>query len=568
MSFAGYDDMDACMSDHSDKEDPGAYCAQIHYEVTGEWPAEKYEKEVFPMPIEVAELAIKRNDVPKGTWDQIPSDSISPFRKLAASLEDPRRFKSAIDMVKLTKKEGVEEALSKSDAVEKVNFDAQINRSVSAVFKQDDEFLIWGPASVEVVDKEDDKVNVEALDKALPQLLKRASLSYAHTDQLVGRILERFATDEPVEVTIDGNTYKRDEFPTAVLDLDDGNPPGMFVAGEVFDDTNQSREVRQKIEEGEINSYSISGEALVTQKQIDGNKVYDDILEMDLSAVTLCEEGMNQDAKFARVNGDVSEVEHSEPGEKSKASYEVENGSVSSPDQVQTAVAKSMRKEEQTEEKENGVPSDFNPDEYLKQDEVGGEIATKQDLNKRLEKTVEKTVEEIVKEVEDVIPSEDDVAEKAESAAQEAVKSSFPDGDLATVGYIQENFQQKGDDYEEEEMEEEEEEDDDDVDIEEAEEVEASDEDGDISREQLKEDLPEDVWKVVSEYVGDTKQKSTGEEEDAGMTDIEKAVADVLEGKTASSPGVDLGDREDELDERFEKEEEETSQSPALNKWR
>jgi hypothetical protein len=33
--------MEDCMADHSDKEDPGAYCAQIHYNATGEWPAEK-----------------------------------------------------------------------------------------------------------------------------------------------------------------------------------------------------------------------------------------------------------------------------------------------------------------------------------------------------------------------------------------------------------------------------------------------------------------------------------------------------------------------------------------------
>ena len=572
MPFAGYSDMAACKKDHSEKDDPSAYCAQIHYEVTGEWPAEKFERSVIPMPIEVAEMAIKRNDVPKGTWEQIPSDSISPFRKLAASLDDPRRFKRAIDMVKLSRKEGVGEALSKSDGVQKVDFDAQINRSVSAVFKQDDEFLIWGPASVEVVDKEDDKINVEALDKALPQLLKRASLSYAHTDQLVGRILERFSTDEPVEVTIDGNTYKRDEFPTAVLDLDDGNPPGMFVAGEVFDDTNQSREVRQKIEDGEINSYSISGEALVTQKQIDGDMVYDDILEMDLSAVTLCEEGMNQDAKFARVNGEIDEVDHP-AAEKAKASFEVEDGSVSSPGQVQTAVAKSMSNEEQeTEEKENGLPSDFNPDAYLKEDQFEGEIATKNDLDKRLEETVEKTVDEVVKQVEEIVPSEEDVAEKAEEAATEAVKSSLPKGDLATVGYIQENFAEKDGDYEEGEKDEHDEEDEGGEEGKAPEEETEQASEDSLTREQLKEDLPDDVWKVVSEYVGDSKQEKSEEvgDDTAGMTDIEKAVADVLEGETAKSPGLDLGGREDELDDRMEKEGDASDEqaSPALDKWR
>lgn len=40
-SFAEYEDMDDCISDNQDKDDPGAYCAEIHHEATGEWPAEK-----------------------------------------------------------------------------------------------------------------------------------------------------------------------------------------------------------------------------------------------------------------------------------------------------------------------------------------------------------------------------------------------------------------------------------------------------------------------------------------------------------------------------------------------
>ena len=41
MPFADYSDMDDCKRAHSDKDDPGAYCAQIHKDATGEWPSEK-----------------------------------------------------------------------------------------------------------------------------------------------------------------------------------------------------------------------------------------------------------------------------------------------------------------------------------------------------------------------------------------------------------------------------------------------------------------------------------------------------------------------------------------------
>jgi hypothetical protein len=42
--FAEYEDFSACTQANSDKDDPEAYCAQIHYNVTGEWPSEKHSK--------------------------------------------------------------------------------------------------------------------------------------------------------------------------------------------------------------------------------------------------------------------------------------------------------------------------------------------------------------------------------------------------------------------------------------------------------------------------------------------------------------------------------------------
>lgn len=46
--FADYEDFDECVQDNQDKDDPQAYCAQIHYNATGEWPAEKSTPEGVP----------------------------------------------------------------------------------------------------------------------------------------------------------------------------------------------------------------------------------------------------------------------------------------------------------------------------------------------------------------------------------------------------------------------------------------------------------------------------------------------------------------------------------------
>jgi len=195
--------------------------------------------------------------------------------------------------------------------VHEVKFKARMD-GPSSVFKiskdGEDRFVIWGKASVEVVDKEGDKITASALKEALPQLLRRKRLSVEHTDQLVGDILKSFETEEPVTVEIDGKQYTRTEFPTDVLQLED-EEPALYVAGEIWNDSRQAKSVREDIEAGVIDSYSISGEAISSSTKVKDGGIYDEISDMDLSAVTLCEEGMNQKAKF----GQVVKIGHDDP---------------------------------------------------------------------------------------------------------------------------------------------------------------------------------------------------------------------------------------------------------------
>lgn len=188
-----------------------------------------------------------------------------------------------------------------TNAKERIKFEITAEGSVGAIEKNDDgDFVIWGPASVEVVDKENDRIKASALEDALPQLLKRSTLSYEHSDQIVGEILDKFETDEPVEVEVGDEVIERSEFPTDVLD-DELDNPALFVAGKVYGDTQRSEEVREAIDKGDIRSYSISGEAVSDSFNVVDGEPITDIEKLDLSAVTLCSEGMNQQAKFGVV---------------------------------------------------------------------------------------------------------------------------------------------------------------------------------------------------------------------------------------------------------------------------
>jgi uncharacterized membrane protein YgcG len=312
----------------------------------------------------------------------------------------------------------VRKSLAKSDSIEKVGFEAKA-QAATTIFKADDEFVIWGPASVEVVDKEGDRIKAKALEDALPQLLKRARLSLEHSDQLVGRILERFETDEPVTVEVGDRTFERSDFPTEVLELD-GMEPALYVAGEVYEDTRQARETRKRIEDGELDSYSISGEALVTRKKISDGEAHDDIVDLDLSAVTICEQGMNQKAKFGVVSDDdtgISTTSRSADGSAPSASV----------DSVGTVAAKALSKtmsenNDNGEEAEKGFNMEALQEEFksvLDEKLPEGELATKEDMRE--------TAEEVYRQEREAPPEEEEEEEEREAPPEEEEEEAPPE---------------------------------------------------------------------------------------------------------------------------------------------
>ena len=482
----------------------------------------------------------------------------------------------------------VEKKVSKADTVQKVGFTAQVG-TIPTIFKAEEDFVIWGPASVEVVDKEGDLIEASALSDALPQLLKRARLSLEHSDQLVGEILERFETEEPVEVAVGGQTFQRSEFPTDVMDLEDIEP-ALYVTGKVWDDSRQARETRKRIQEGEIDSYSISGEALVTRTKVDGGKSYDEIVDMDLSAVTLCEQGMNQKAKFGVV---------AESDEAQKAgSVSMDESPTTTPEELQS-VAKSAIQKTMTEENEEDGTSKSGGGSGLDLDQVeekfeevisghlpDGELATKDD--------VEDTVSEMIEQQDRASAQDDTDDEGVTNFRHEDVENPFdrPFSPAVVERMVDKITEKLESEYDLErgdhggEMDEEEEDDDNDLpeelanqygvsrekaeelllqmgddempDEEEEEEMPGMDEEDDMemsySAEELERQLPEDVFSVVSEYIEASEARKSapsdeGTDEGVSKSDVEEAVESVLKGrgldKTGGVEGAEAASGED-----------------------
>ena len=156
-----------------------------------------------------------------------------------------------------------------------------IPHDLRKIGEEGENFIIYGPASVEVVDKEGDLIPAEALKEGLPQLLRRARISVGHEDTLVGEIL-------PTYTSKNGVVYK-----TEVV-----NGRLMLVAN-IWNDTHDSRETRRRINQGLLRSFSISGKALEARPRVDDEgRIFNEIRRLDLSAVTVCEEGINPEARF------------------------------------------------------------------------------------------------------------------------------------------------------------------------------------------------------------------------------------------------------------------------------
>ena len=512
-----------------------------------------------------------------GQWDGIhPSEKtkdgrehlLDTYKSTVDSLI--KEFNGYLDNVTVETGDNDEESdVEKSDdddtrVPHTVKFKMESSRGILPLFKAENgDMIIWGPASVEVVDKEGDRIRAKALEEALPQLLRRQRLSLEHSDQLVGEILESFETDEEVTVSVDGETFTRQEFPTDVLELE-GMEPSLYVAGKVWDDTRQARQAQTDIENGNLDSYSISGESLVATTKYEEGDVVNDIKELDLSAVTLCEQGMNQKAKFgvvSKADGDTRTDEVSEAENVRAGMSKGDRGPAGVHAEPQLRIVKNMTEEETTSDEEtqpetvslDDVRSEFKSvvDEAIPDDD----LATKSDIVSK--EDVESIVEEKSLDKDDV-----------QSIAQETAESVFEEKATATVegeevtaatdaGEVSASDGEKGEHYEDDEDEEKggddmppemEEDDEDDM-------PPVDDEKAGVDLDVLEEKLPEDLYNAVCEYMDKDADAETVEPSDDGTLtedDVEKMIeerfGDEMALDSPSGPTADVQKSWDEED--------------------
>ena len=216
------------------------------------------------------------------------------------------------------------------------------------ILKAQDDLMIGGYASIEIVDKQNDLITLKALNEAVKKYMenpKFRNVMTNHSNVQVGEVVKSYRDKT-------GRLWK-----TEVDDV------GFFVVIKLRDDIEKAKEINRGIRKGSLRSFSIGGQALEkvkkTHKELGD---YNEISKLELHEVTICEKGINPEARFDILKQDKNtkkEVKNMSKIEKALEELD-----------ALMAEVNTLRKEEE-DEKMNMKPEDEMTEkgDYMKEDE-------------------------------------------------------------------------------------------------------------------------------------------------------------------------------------------------------
>lgn len=143
--------------------------------------------------------------------------------------------------------------------------------------------VVGGPASVELIDKEGHLITTEALKDAFDNFManfRARNAQIFHSDVQIGWIL-------PAYINKNGQVFKSGV-----------DEKGLWAITEVRDDSKIADRVKEEIQKGNIQSYSIAGTATDTKNMTKGANSFTQVNGLSLAEITLCSKGVNQGAHF------------------------------------------------------------------------------------------------------------------------------------------------------------------------------------------------------------------------------------------------------------------------------
>tara|TARA_R100000995_G_scaffold42396_1_gene19819 strand:- start:10457 stop:11848 length:1392 start_codon:yes stop_codon:yes gene_type:complete len=146
------------------------------------------------------------------------------------------------------------------------------------------DLYIAGYASVDMVDKQGDRIPSDALKSAFRKFMDNTAfrnVQLAHSGIQVGEVVGDHTDSQ-------GRMWKSE--------VDDH---GLFVVCKIRSDIQKAREVQKQIRDGDLRAFSIGGQALFrVSKHTPEHGNHREITELELHEVTLCKKGINPEARY------------------------------------------------------------------------------------------------------------------------------------------------------------------------------------------------------------------------------------------------------------------------------
>ena len=165
--------------------------------------------------------------------------------------------------------------------------------------------MIGGYASIEIVDKQNDLITLKALTDAVNKYMenpKFRNVMTNHSNVQVGEVIKSYRDKN-------GKLWK-----TEVDDV------GFFVVIKLREDIEKAKEINRGIRKGSLRSFSIGGQAIHKVKKTHPELGdYNEISKLELHEVTICEKGINPEAKFDILKQDKNEAKKMSKLEKALA---------------------------------------------------------------------------------------------------------------------------------------------------------------------------------------------------------------------------------------------------------
>tara|TARA_R100001463_G_scaffold99044_1_gene153518 strand:- start:19 stop:1398 length:1380 start_codon:yes stop_codon:yes gene_type:complete len=172
-----------------------------------------------------------------------------------------------------------------------------------------EDLFVAGYASVDMVDKQGDRIPTSALTKAFSKFMDNKAfrnVQLAHSGIQVGEVVDNYTDSQ-------GRLWKSEV-----------DNHGLFVVCKIRSDIQKAREVQKQVRDGDLRAFSIGGQALFrVSKHTPEHGNHREITDLELHEITLCKKGINPEARYTILKMDNENIQEVNKMTESEALVEI-----------------------------------------------------------------------------------------------------------------------------------------------------------------------------------------------------------------------------------------------------